>query len=89
MHAWQASCSPEGGAQGDVAHEDDVQQQEGGGKEPVNVAHIVDAAQVSIRVQDVGAAAKSTLHGIPQQSHPKAAQSAFPAKQSRAGQSRA
>ncbi len=56
------SSSPEGGAQGDVSHEDDIQQDEGGGEEPVHVAGVVDAAQVAIRVCNVNAASVCALH---------------------------
>ena len=65
---------PEGCAQSNVAHEDDVQEDEGRGKEPVHVASIVDAAQVAIRVGDVGAAAQCALHGCQWQSATEAQQ---------------
>ena len=55
--------SPEGGAKSDVAHEDDIQQNEWGGEEPVHVAGIVDAAQVAVWVCDINAATVSTLQG--------------------------
>ena len=53
--------SPEGGAKGNIAHEDDIQQDEGGGEEPVNIAGVVDAAQVAVWVCNVHAATMSTL----------------------------
>ena len=53
---------PESCAQSDVAHEDDVQEDEGCGEKPVHIASIVDAAQVAIRVGYVGAAAQRALH---------------------------
>ena len=52
---------PEGCAQSNVAHEDDVQEDEGRGEEPVHIASIVDAAQVAIRVGYVGTAAQRAL----------------------------
>ena len=57
--AWQGS--PEGGAEGDVAHEDDVQQDEGSGEKPVHVAGVVDAAVVTVWVVDVSTAAECAL----------------------------
>lgn len=55
--------SPEGGAKGNIAHEDDIQQDEGSGEEPVDIAGIVDAAQVAIWVCNVHTATMSTLQG--------------------------
>ena len=56
--------SPEGGAKGDVAHEDDIQQDERSGEEPVHIASIVDAAQVAVRVCNVHAATVSALQRV-------------------------
>ena len=54
---------PERGAESDVAHEDDIQQNERGGEEPVDIAGIVDAAQVAVRICNINTATVSTLQG--------------------------
>ena len=56
--------SPEGGAKGNIAHENDVQQDERSGEEPVHIAGIVDAAQVAVRVCNVHAATMSALQRV-------------------------
>lgn len=58
---WKMGCAPEGDSQGETGQQDDVQQQQGGGEEPVNVARVVNVAQVAVRVGCQGLASARRL----------------------------